>query len=97
MKINDGKTPINPALEGPAVHSGRRVTPASGVAADDRVSVSEAARELARLRAEVGPIDVVRAERVGSLRATVSAGRYQPDVGAVAGSVLRELVAQLLA
>ena len=52
--------------------------------------------ELAGLRAQVGPVDVVRVELVERLRAAVESGEYRPDPVAVAESVLRDLLGQLL-
>ena len=51
---------------------------------------------LARLRAEVGPIDALRTDRVRALRAAVESGRYGVDPTSVATSVLRELLGELL-
>jgi|SoiMetStandDraft_2_1073263.scaffolds.fasta_scaffold1673810_1 anti-sigma28 factor (negative regulator of flagellin synthesis) len=53
--------------------------------------------ELARLRAQVGPVDAVRGELVRSLRAAVESGEYHPDPADVARSMLRELLGELLA
>jgi flagellar biosynthesis anti-sigma factor FlgM len=69
--------------------------PAGG--ADDRVSVSSQARDLAALRAQLGPVDGVRAEKVASLRAVMAKGRYSADPPAVAEAVLRHVLADLLA
>jgi anti-sigma28 factor (negative regulator of flagellin synthesis) len=52
--------------------------------------------ELAGLRAQVGPVDVVRAELVRRLRAAVESGEYRPDPVDVARSMLRDVLAELL-
>ena len=52
--------------------------------------------ELARLRAQIGSVDVVRAELVAGLRAAVESGEYRPDPADVARSMLRDVLAELL-
>jgi hypothetical protein len=60
------------------------------------VSVSDAARELARLRAEVGDLDAIRGEAVSGLSAVMAKGQYSADFRMVAQKVLRELLGELL-
>ena len=62
----------------------------------DRVSVSAAARALARLRAGIGPVDEVREERVLPLRAGAADGRYRADAAHVARSLLVDVLGHLL-
>jgi len=52
--------------------------------------------ELARLRAQAGPVDVVRVELVRRLRGAVESGEYRPDPVDVARSMLRDVLAELL-
>jgi len=52
--------------------------------------------ELARLRAQAGPVDVVRVELVRRLRAAVESGEYRPDPIDVARSMLRDVLSELL-
>jgi len=52
---------------------------------------------LAGLKAEVGPLDVLREEKVTGLRAVMAKGNYSPDIQDVARQFLRELLGQLLA
>jgi anti-sigma-28 factor FlgM len=61
-----------------------------------RVAVPGDAGEVARLRALVGPVDDVRTELVRRLRAAVESGEYRPDPVAVATSMLRDLLAELV-
>ena len=100
MKINEQKGVLDSHLGGPdAVRQRSGTTPAPGrleAPAGDRVSVSDGARELARLRAAVGDVDGIRSERVEALRAEVSAGRYQVDLEATARKLLGELLGELL-
>ena len=96
MKINDRKDVLDPQLIGPdAVRGGPRGAGdgADPEASGDRVTVSDAARDLARLRAQVGDVDAVRSERVAALRAALDAGEYRVDPAALAKSVLGELLA----
>ena len=52
--------------------------------------------ELARLRAQAGPVDAVRTELVLALRAAIASGDYCRDPVDVARSMLRELLGELL-
>jgi anti-sigma28 factor (negative regulator of flagellin synthesis) len=54
-------------------------------------------RLLAGLKAEVGPLDVLREEKVTGLRAVMATGNYSADIQDVARQFLRELLGQLLA
>jgi anti-sigma28 factor (negative regulator of flagellin synthesis) len=60
------------------------------------VSVSEAARELARLRAEVEDVGVVDPMRVENLASVVAKGQYTADLREVARRLLRELIGDAL-
>lgn len=64
--------------------------------ADDMVSASETAREVAVLRIGVGDPGAVRSERVTGLREVMAKGQYDPDVREVARDVLRELLSDLV-
>lgn len=44
----------------------------------------------------LGTLDVVRPERVNTLRAALATGAYRPEPSAVARSLLRELLGELL-
>ena len=83
-----GAVPVVPA----AIAAGAPVALGSA----DRVSVSDTARELARLRAELGGVDVLRQERVTGLRAVMAKGNYSADFQNVARKFLREILGQLL-
>jgi flagellar biosynthesis anti-sigma factor FlgM len=96
MKVDHSLLPDRsvPGVE-PGV-TGRAGTREGRPAEGDRVSVSEAARELARLRAEVGPVEAGDAARVTDLRTAVAAGRYAFDSTRVAQSLLRDVLGQVL-
>jgi flagellar biosynthesis anti-sigma factor FlgM len=96
MKIHERKPLPDPVVASvPGAHGG--ALPASAATGSrDRVSVSETARELARLRTELGAVDVLRPERVTGLRAVMAKGNYSADFENVARKLLRELLGQLL-
>ena len=102
MKINDGKGVQGPLLDGsgavrPAPAAGADRHGDAGVPTADQVSVSETARKLAQLHAEVGDPAAVRQERVEGLRAVMAKGQYSADIGRVAEQFLRETLGGLLA
>jgi anti-sigma28 factor (negative regulator of flagellin synthesis) len=92
MKVNEPKVLLYPRFGGPT----SRVSGAPARAAD-RVGVSDTDRLLAGLKAEVGPLDVLREEKVTGLRAVMAKGNYSADIQDVARQFLRELLGQLLA
>jgi negative regulator of flagellin synthesis FlgM len=57
----------------------------------DKVSVSEEARTLSRLRQEIGSVDAVRADKVEALRDKIESGQYKVDLKAVARKFLESL------
>jgi flagellar biosynthesis anti-sigma factor FlgM len=68
-----------------------------GVAAPDRVDLSSDARTLAGLRAEIGPLDEVREERVAGLRTVMGTGSYRVATETVARDLLMDELGGLLA
>ena len=92
MKVNEPKVLLYPRFGGP---TGRASGAPAGAA--DRVGVSDTDRLLAGLKAEVGPLDVLREEKVRGLRAVMAKGNYSADIQDVARQFLRELLGQLLA
>ena len=97
MKVNEPKVLLHPRFGGPTgrVPTGR-VWEAPTSAADP-FSVSDRGRLLAGLKGEVGPLDVLREEKVTALRAMMAKGSYSADIQDVAREFLRELLGQLLA
>ena len=97
MKVNQGKGPLNRGVEGIA---GPRLDgpsePAPADAGEDRVSVSDTARELSRLRGDLGPVDLLRPEKVASIQDIMAKGQYSADPPRVAHDLLRDLLSQLL-
>ncbi len=92
MKVNEPKVLLHPRFGGP---TGRgSVAPRR---AADRVSVSDMGRLLVSLKGELGPLDVLREEKVSGLRAALAKGDYSADIQDVAREFLRELLGELLA
>lgn len=65
-------------------------------AGEDRIEVSDLARTLAALRAEVGDPEAIDTERVTELRNAVASGTYDPPASEVADALLRELASNRL-
>lgn len=102
MKVDERKGSIDPRVGGPTPlppqgggEAGQ--PPPAPTEATDRVDVSSAARELARLRGEVGDLDTVDTEKVASLRHLMARGSYSADYRDTARKVLREFLGGLLA
>ena len=100
MKVNDPLGPIGPGAtnrpgEASGVGSasptrardGRQVAPAT----EDKISVSEDARTLSRLRGELGDVGAVRADKVEELRGQIERGEYRPDLKQVARKLLQAI------
>jgi flagellar biosynthesis anti-sigma factor FlgM len=97
MKVDGRKGQPIPGIAAPGDVRPETPADAAGEAGNDRVSVSGTARELAALRAAVGDVGAVRQEKVASLQAVMAKGSYSADPPAVAESVLRAVLADLLA
>jgi flagellar biosynthesis anti-sigma factor FlgM len=96
MKVNDRKV-LNRVVEGTAgVRPDASAAATPPAAPEDRVSVSDTARELARLRSDLGPVDLMRPEKVASIQDVMAKGQYSADPPHVARDFLREMLSQLL-
>jgi flagellar biosynthesis anti-sigma factor FlgM len=98
MKVSERKGVLDPKVGGlgpvrPDGQAGAPVAPPT----TDQVSVSDAARELARLRAEVGDVGEVRTAKVEGLSAVMAKGQYSADVRDVAQKLLRHVLGELVA
>jgi anti-sigma28 factor (negative regulator of flagellin synthesis) len=96
MKVNERKGVLSRGVEGPGAIRPDAPSEASPATAEDRVSVSDTARELARLRNELGPVDLLRPERVASIQDIMAKGQYSADPPRVARDFLRDILTQLL-
>jgi hypothetical protein len=96
MKVNDRKGLIDPALgvSHGVPHGPGAAAPIGGDG--DQVTVSGAARELARLRGEVGDVGAVDQEKLRGLAAVMARGQYSADLRDVAKKMLRELLSDVL-
>ena len=97
MKVNERKGLVSRGVEGSGAirPDAPSEAPPPG-SAEDRVTVSDTARELARLRSELGPVDLMRADRVVSIQDVMAKGQYSADPPRVARDFLGEILAQLL-
>jgi anti-sigma28 factor (negative regulator of flagellin synthesis) len=97
MKVNERNGVQSRGVDGPG---GPRLDapaePPPPATAEDRVSVSDTARELARLKADLGPVDLLRPDRVASIRDVMAKGQYSADPPQVARNFLRDILSQLL-
>ena len=99
MKVDDRKGPQEARLSGPgAIQPAAGAAGPSGTPATDHVSVSDTARRLAQLRAELGDVSVetIREAKVQGLRAVMAKGQYSADIEDVARKLLRDVVGGLL-
>jgi flagellar biosynthesis anti-sigma factor FlgM len=101
MKIDDRKGVQGPMVDGLGTVGGGSPQPAPDPPEGDQVSVSSVARDLSRLRGELGDVraevDSVRQDKVAGLRAVMAKGQYSADVKAVARKVLRAHLEQAVA
>ena len=95
MRIDDAKELGGAKVDGArGTRGGASLRNALGFEDGDRVQVSDTARLLVRLKAEVGPVNTVRNDVVARLRDQVASGEYQPDFGTVAQNMLRDVMTQ---
>ena len=94
MKVDDRKSVLDPRVGGPQAPAPGAPADAPGTPAPsaDQVSVSDTARDLAKLRSAVGDPDGVREEKVAKLREAIENGSYHPDVRETAKKLLREIL-----
>ena len=98
MKVNERKGVVDPRVGAPTgvAPDGSQPAP-TAPAAGDQVSVSDAARELARLKSEVGDLDGVREDQVAVLQAVTEGGGQVASPRQTAQKLLREVLGELLA
>lgn len=96
MKINDQAGIGGPNRPGDlqgvrGVATGQREKSDGGGQQGDKVSVSEDARRLSRLKQEIGNVDAVRTEKVEALREQIQRGEYEVDLKSVAKKLLESI------
>ena len=98
MRIDDAKETVGAKIDGArGVRGAPSLRNALGLEDGDRVQVSDTARLLVRLKAEVGPVNTVRNDVVARLRDQVASGEYRPDFGLVAQNMLRDVMTTAVA
>ncbi len=88
-KVDIGGSGIQPTDRTKAQGKGEQ---AGGVVPQDKVLVSDQAKEIGRLQAEVSKLPDVRPDRVGDVKNAINNGTYNVNGEAVAGKVLKEAV-----
>jgi negative regulator of flagellin synthesis FlgM len=64
-----------------------------GVASkDDQITLSDSAKEIGRLQAEVSKLPDVRTDRVDELKSAINSGTYSVKGDAVAGKLLKNAI-----
>lgn len=96
MKVNDRKGVGDPRVVGPNGVRPEGAPAPEPPAQGDQVSVSEAARALARLRGEVGDPGAVDQAKVENLASVIAKGEYSADLREVAKRLMRELLGDAL-
>lgn len=96
MKINGENIPVNAGLSAnPQKINGaepaeKTVSPLQSPRAD-RIEISDAARRIAELKAEISMIGDVRDEKVLALKQAIQSGSYSVDAAKIAERILNEL------
>jgi|SRR5208337_3412034 len=88
-KVDIGGSGIQPVDRTKGQGTGGQV---GGVAPEDKVLVSDRAKEIGRLQAEVSKLPDVRTDRVEDVKNAINSGTYNVKGEAVAGKVLKEAV-----
>ncbi|MBI3592379.1 MAG: flagellar biosynthesis anti-sigma factor FlgM [Nitrospirae bacterium] len=92
MRITD-KVEVAPGLQRPDKTREKETGARSEeVLSKDQVTVSESAKEIGRLQAEVSKVPEIRADRVEEVKNAVNAGTYNVKGEAVAGKLLKEAI-----
>lgn len=97
MKVDDRKIVTDPRLGTTTPVQPGAVAVSEPVGGGDHVTVSSTARDLARLRAEVGDVSAVDQQKLQGLAAVMARGQYSADLRDVAKKILREMMTDLLA
>ena len=88
-KVDIGGSGIQPADKSKGQRTGGQV---GGAVPQDQVLVSDRAKEIGRLQAEVSKIPDIRTDRVEDVKNAVNTGTYNVKGETVAGKVLKEAV-----
>ena len=88
-KVDIGGSGIQPTDKSKGQNTSGQV---GGTIPQDKVMVSDRAKEIGRLQAEVSKIPDVRTDRVEDVKNAVNTGTYNVKGEAVAGKMLKEAV-----
>jgi len=88
-RVDIGGSGIQPTDRSKGQSTGGQV---GGIGPQDQVLVSDKAKEIGRLQAEVSKLPDVRTDRVGEVKNAINNGTYNVKGEAVAGKVLKEAV-----
>ncbi len=69
---------------------------AEGVSSKDQVTVSETAKEIGRLQAEVSKVPEIRTDRVDEVKNAINSGTYNVKGEAIAGKLVKEAIVDSL-
>lgn len=94
MRINDKLNNVGNVQrpDVPREKSAEKPEAVEGAAKNDQVTVSEKAKEIAKLKAEVNKIPEIRADRVDEVKKAIDAGTYNVKGEAVAGKLIKEAI-----
>lgn len=96
MRITRRSSIQSPAVGGTTTPPGGATRSGSTGATGDSVELSDAARTLQRLRAEIGDLDTISTDAVQALQQRVDSDEYHPAARVVAERLLTELASDLL-
>jgi hypothetical protein len=96
MRITRRSSIQSPVVGGTTSPDGGATRSGGTGASGDSVEVSETARALQRLRAEIGDLDTVATDTVRELQRRVDSDEYHPAPRLVAERMLTELASDLL-
>jgi anti-sigma28 factor (negative regulator of flagellin synthesis) len=97
MRITRRSSIQSPAVGGTTAAGNGGTRSSSTGATGDSVELSDAARTLQRLRAEIGDLDAIATDAVQALQQRVDSNEYHPAPRVVAKRLLTELASDLLA
>lgn len=92
MRITDKVEITGANLQKPDKTKDKSGQKSEEVLSKDQVTVSESAKEIGRLQAEVSKVPDIRADRVDEVKNAINAGTYNVKGEAVAGKLVKEAI-----
>lgn len=101
MKVTETRNPISDLVQqqqaGEKTSQGRDARPVSGIGApEERVSLSDRAKDIQQARQAVSELPEIRTETVQDLKARIDAGTYHVDGEKVAEKMVGESLLDIL-